>query len=115
MIHNALDYLWPPIFVSYCREDAELVCRIRSHLGVPRLRQWIDAGRIEPGSIWQDQIRAGVRSSMAVVPVLTGSSLASKWVRFEVNYALLMNKPILAIRVGNPVIPRDLSIIKQLQ
>lgn len=50
------------VFISYVRDNAELVMRLASELRRYGVEVWLDRERIAPGQRWRDSIRAAIRS-----------------------------------------------------
>ena len=48
------------IFISYIREDANRVARLRKELEKANFQVWQDIDGIEPGKIWKDEIRKAI-------------------------------------------------------
>jgi hypothetical protein len=49
------------VFISYLREDEPLVGRLATMLAAYEVTVWVDRERIQPGTRWQDAIRAAIR------------------------------------------------------
>jgi TIR domain len=50
------------IFLSYVRENADLVSRLASDLKDRGFKVWLDRDEIDPGQRWQDAVRDAIRS-----------------------------------------------------
>ena len=53
--------LRPRVFISYVREDKNIVERLRQDLSDRGIDVWIDRYEIKPGVIWEDAIRKAIR------------------------------------------------------
>src|SRR5689334_1527975 len=85
------------IFVSYSRRDQEFVTRLASDLDAHVAGVWLDQSAIRAGQKWHDEILEGIRDCKALVLVLSPDSVASPYVREELDKALELGKPILPV------------------
>lgn len=91
-------YRTMPIFVSYTREDKDVVFPF-----IERLEQdtnancWIDLEGIETGEMFEDVIIRAIDSSRIVLFMLSDSALQSIWTKREVYYAEKGGKRIVPI------------------
>ena len=77
------------IFLSYAREDADAVRRIRSRLQKVGLRTWLDEHDLLPGQDWESAIRGAIRESGAFVAFLSTSAVdKTGFVQKEIREAL---------------------------
>jgi hypothetical protein len=63
-----------PAFVSYVREDAELVDRIAAHLTQAGVPVWRDVHDLVPGTRWRDEIRRAIASGSAFIAFFSTKS-----------------------------------------
>lgn len=87
----------PTVFVSYARQDADLVALLARDLEAGGYDVWRDVGSIEGGESWRAAIVAGLRHSVAVVLVLSPSSASSRQVVREVTLADDEGRPIVPL------------------
>jgi len=87
------------IFISYSNKDSEFVYKFKNDLNEVGINTWIDIEQIEPGSMWQDEIKLGIQNSEIVILVLSNNYLTSNWVSFEL--ALANDKKIIPIKIDN--------------
>lgn len=85
------------IFISYSRRDQEFVTRLASDLDAHVAGVWLDQSAIRAGQKWHDEILEGIRDCKALVLVLSPDSIASPYVREELDKALALGKPILPV------------------
>jgi hypothetical protein len=93
-------------FISYARKDADIVARLRADIEDLRGDAWVD-GRLAGGQAWWDEVLDAIRTSDLVVLALSAVALASEACRFEAEYAIRLNRPVLPIQVS-PVDPATL-------
>ncbi|MEO8609692.1 MAG: toll/interleukin-1 receptor domain-containing protein [Chloroflexota bacterium] len=75
------------IFLSYSRQDTDIMRRVRDDLRKAGLSVWTDEG-IEPGSpSWEQTIQNAVEQSVCLIVLLSPSAKNSTWIRREVGYA----------------------------
>lgn len=82
------------IFISYSREDRRLMERVRDVLAGQGLNAWTDEGIEEGTPNWQLAIEKAIEEAECLVCVLTPAAKRSSWVREELVYATLQEKPI---------------------
>ena len=93
----------PKVFISYSHEDAEWVRSFANALRGQHVTVWLDEWQVSPGEKLRDALEAGLRSSDAIVSVLTRANAQRPNVLFELGVALGMGKPLISI------IPADLE------
>jgi hypothetical protein len=93
----------PKAFISYSRDDAEWVHRFAEALRGQHVQVWLDADQTTPGEALLEQIEAGLRSSGAIVSVLTQAGAQNPNVLVELGFAMSTGKPLI------PTIPADLE------
>lgn len=90
----------PHVFISYSREDRELMPRVRALLSAAGLPVWTDEG-IEVGTPnWQLSIEAAIEGAECLVCILTPAAKRSVWVREELAYATFQGKPIYMLHAA---------------
>jgi hypothetical protein len=84
------------LFVSYSRTDRAYVERLTAHLAAAGFTVWSDH-QVEPGEQFGPQIKQAIDTSVAVIPVLTPTSVESRWVIREIIYADERQRPMLPL------------------
>ncbi len=85
------------IFLSYSRSNSETMRQIREDFRREKLQVWTDEG-IEPGTLsWKRAIETGILESACLVCILSPDAAASTWVRAELDFAEVHQKPIFLI------------------
>ena len=87
----------PKVFISYSHDDAEWVRRFAEALRQQNVNVWLDEWQVSVGDPLREAIEAGLRSSDAIVSVLTPADARRPNVLFELGVALGMGKPLIAI------------------
>lgn len=82
------------IFVSYSRKEFYFTKSIVLHLQKNKIDAWFDVQQLEPGIGWKTDIQDGLDQCKGLVLVASQSSLASPYVKVEVQAAQQANKPI---------------------
>lgn len=96
------------VFISYSREDREVVRRFAHALSEAGLKVWWDAA-LHSGETFDEVIEQQLRASKAVVVLWSPRSVKSRWVRAEATLADRRNKLVPAI-----IEPCDRPIIFEL-
>src|SRR5262245_5855070 len=85
------------LFLSYSRDDADLVWRLSEAIKARGWSTWVDRANIPSASEWMAEIRRGIESADGFVFVLTPSSLASRMCRVELSIAVDLSKRLLPL------------------
>lgn len=87
------------IFLSYSRGDTAMMQRLRDDLRSNGFQVWTDEN-IEPGSpSWKMDIEKAIHGAGCLVIILSPDAVESKWVRAEIDFAELLQKPMYALLV----------------
>ena len=86
------------LFLSYARDDAEVVRALRAAIEARGWTAWMDQVSIPSASEWMAEIRRGIESADGFVFVLTPSSVASRMCRVELSIAVDLSKRLLPLR-----------------
>lgn len=90
----------PHVFISYSREDRDVMRRVRELLSAAGLPVWTDEG-IEVGTPnWQLTIESAIEGAECLVCILTPAAKRSAWVREELAYATFQGKPIYMLHAA---------------
>ena len=87
------------VFVSYCRNDRDVVAILRDELEEMRGGVWID-NRLSGGQDWWTEILEGIRSCDVFVLALSSATLRSEACMLEFQYALATHRPVLPVVVS---------------
>ena len=107
----------PQVFISYSRDDADWVRRFAEALRQQNVTVWWDEEQVSPGESLPDAIEAGLRSSDAIVSVLTPANARRPDVLFELGFALGTGKrliPIISPDLDRSAIPFELRTRQHL-
>ena len=87
------------IFISYSRTDTEIMHRISAALRRAELTVWTDEG-IEPGTpSWKQAIQSAISNTGCLICILSPEAAGSRWVREELDFADIQQKPIYLVHV----------------
>ena len=75
------------VFLSYNREDGDIVFRIAKKLKQARIEPWLDKWCLTPGKPWQEEMALGLYQSSACA-VFVGPADLGDWEREELSLAL---------------------------
>jgi hypothetical protein len=63
------------IFISYVREDQELVDKLAADLTARGAQIWLDRESINPGQIWQDAVRQAIEDGNFFIACFSNNSV----------------------------------------
>ncbi len=92
-----------PIFLTYARKDRQQVEALVHDLERARNAVWMDS-ELTGGQVWWDTILGQIRACDLYVFALSPESLSSRACRLELEYALALKRPLLAVLI------RDVAI-----
>ncbi|MCC6580241.1 MAG: toll/interleukin-1 receptor domain-containing protein [Phycisphaeraceae bacterium] len=75
------------VFLSYSNEDSQFAGKLAAALERHGLRVW-RAESMLPGDNWADEVSRALRSSDAMVVLISPASMKSPWVLKEIEFAL---------------------------
>jgi len=81
----------PRVFISYSHADRVFVDKLSETLQDGGVDVWIDKWMIQVGDSITQKINDGIGNSDFLIVVLSRASVRSKWVREELNTALIRN------------------------
>lgn len=96
-------------FVSYAHADASLVYPEIRRLDQMGRRIWYDEG-IDPGNEWPEEIANALNRASLFLVFVTQKAIGSRNVRNEINYALRIGKPFLAVHLLETVLPPGMDL-----
>ena len=96
-------------FVSYSRDDSEFTLQLVEDLKAAGAKAWLDQLDIGPGQEWDIAIEKALKLSPQMLLILSPSSVKSRNVLNEINFALEEKKIII------PVFHRDCTIPLQVR
>jgi HEAT repeat protein len=95
------------VFISYARRDGQAHAnRLDAVLQAAGRDTWLDRRGIDPARDFTAEIETAIRAASHVVACITpDTERADSFVRREIQYALMVDKPILVARVERAAIP----------
>lgn len=90
----------PHIFLSYSRQDTDIMRRVRDTLRAEQLTVWTDEALLVGTPAWEREIEKAIQSGGALIVLLSPSSAQSEWVRREISYAEEFEKRIFPVLVS---------------
>lgn len=98
------------LFLSYARADGQpAATRLRSELERAGFQVWRDIEDMQGGQAWKDQLRQAIRTVDSVVILLTPAAVASKYVEWEWENALTLEKQVIPLLISPCDVPHDLN------
>jgi WD40 repeat protein len=86
----------PGPFISYAREDQDVVRKLHDALLKRGRDAWVD-WEIFPSAEWMQEIRSAIDAAPAVVFLISPESIASPICRQELDHALAQNKRLIPV------------------
>ena len=74
------------VFISYSRDDRPFVERLSADLRHYGVQTWVDVENIKPGARWDEALADGLKDSTALIFVLSGNMVGSKWMILELQH-----------------------------
>ncbi|HEX3495989.1 MAG TPA: toll/interleukin-1 receptor domain-containing protein, partial [Methylocella sp.] len=87
----------PKVFISYSHADKAIVLDLYHQLKGKNVNIWLDQFELSPGVLFQKEIEQSLRTSDAMLMVLSRNSNSSKWVPFEGAFFSGQNKLIIPV------------------
>jgi hypothetical protein len=98
------------VFLSYAIEDgSEAAARLRFDLTRAGLSVWQDIAEMRGGHPWKEQLRSALREVDTVLVLLTPKAVESKYVTWEWENALTLQKRVIPLMIRSCSPPPDLS------
>ena len=102
------------IFISYSRDDTDIVESIVTILRVAEANVFLDVQSIAPGALWQKEIYKAIDEAEKICVFWCIHSLHSEWVEQEWRYAANQQKTIIPIVLDETYLPDELEIYQRL-
>lgn len=101
----------PLVFISYSTKDDKFVDLFLEKLSKYHIRCWIDKKEINAGQRLNSKIAQGISEASHYLVIISKNSVDSKWVKKEMIFADMKEKPIIPIIYEDVDIPLDLELI----
>ncbi|MFO1501110.1 MAG: TIR domain-containing protein [Verrucomicrobiota bacterium] len=85
------------IFISYAHQDAEIAQKIAEYLKGQGFTCWLDQAKLRVGQLYDERIANGIAQSAAVLVLVSRSSVASEYVKYEATTAINRKIPIAPV------------------
>src|SRR5689334_11601415 len=91
------------VFISYAREDGrDFAAKLETDLQAAQFPTWRDTRNLNPHQDFTAEIEAGINDASQVVVCMTPDiKRADSFVRREIQYAILCEKPIIPLRFAD--------------
>ena len=100
----------PFVFISYAHSDSHFVFPVIEAIAADGYNIWFDHG-IEINTTWSDEIANAIMESEVVVVFVTKVSMASSYVRSEVEFAFSKKIDVIPVYLeGTDILPPGLSL-----
>ena len=96
------------IFISYSRNDLEIVDKFAAALQQAGIDTWIDRESIKVGNSWRKEIVEAIDNCDAFVFIMSASSIASKNVHKEIILSQDSSKPIYVVMLEVVRLPAEI-------
>jgi len=98
------------IFISYKREDSARLSDILHRIVDWGQNIWYDKG-IPGGAEWTATIESHIKDCQIFIFFISEAAIASDYVRSEVEYAISLNKPLVAVRLEEAELKYGLAML----
>ncbi len=102
------------IFVSYAHSDNDFVELLKIRLSESNIQTWIDHSSLKAGNDWRVSIDEGIKSSKAVVLVMSPDSLGSHYVTYEWSFAHGLGKLVIPLMYRQTSLHAKISTLQYL-
>ena len=109
--------LMTQVFLAHAEEDTAVMAKIRQSLHREGITVWTSETDIQTGEDFLEAIGRGIEEADNLVYLLSPNSLRSEYCRYELDYALSLNKriiPILVEATDTAQIPSSLQDIQYI-
>lgn len=93
------------VFISYKSEDRFIAQTLAEQLREVGYQPWVDVVGIEGGEQWKRSIETGLENSAVFLALMTPQSMNSRWVNYEIEQAMLKNRPVIPLMIRTCKIP----------
>ena len=106
------------VFIVYARPDIETAQRVAAELRDIGVDPWLDMERLEPGSVWREEVFKALQSSSAAVVLLSNNFQHSELSQRELRAAMGILKghgtqsPVIPVRIDESEVPDMLRHIQ---
>jgi hypothetical protein len=76
------------VFLSYHKSDSSFAKELTKHLQKQGFTVWDRLAQILPGENWSNEVSKALKSSRAMIVLLSPDSVRSEWQQREIEYAL---------------------------
>lgn len=98
------------VFISYAREDSETAKRFYNDLHRPGIQPWLDSSELQPGRLWDEDLRQAIIGSDYFLALISGSSLEEGgFVQKEWRLALDEGKAVIPVRLEERAPPKEMD------
>jgi TIR domain-containing protein len=93
------------VFLSHLSTNKDLVRKISDELKKWGMDLWDDTYEIYPGDNWAQVTSQALQESQAMIVLLTPESLDSKWIMWDIEFAMVnvsYKHRLIPVMVGDP-------------
>lgn len=99
------------VFISYKSEDRFIAQTLAGQLREIGYQPWVDVAGIEGGDEWKRSIEVALENSAVFLVLMTPQSITARWVKYEIEQAMLKNRPIIPLLIRTCKIPPNLEAL----
>jgi len=88
------------VFISYSRRDIGIATKLHSAISGAGIESFIDVAGVTPADQWETQVFEALDASDFLLLVLSPSSLESSYAKFQWEYFLRHDKPIIIVLIS---------------
>lgn len=87
-------------FFSYSRDDKMRILDLSTFLKREELQPWVD-NQLKLGDLWRAELKNKITDCKLFVILMSQNSRNSRFVKWEIDQAIQLGKPVLAIRLND--------------
>ncbi len=102
------------VFISYAHDDVDFVALLKSELEKAGYSTWIDNERLRAGEDWRLGIDDAIKSSIALIAVMSKEAYQSQYVTYEWAFALGLGITVIPLMLRKTSLHPRLEVLQYL-
>src|SRR5689334_13572324 len=102
------------VYISFTHEDLDFAENLKAQLEKGGITAFLANAIVSPGENWRTRIDEAIKSSYALIVVMTPAARQSEWVNFEWSYAIGQGIPVVPVMLHSTRLPMPLEMFQYL-